>query len=54
MGTALLDRRDLDFLLFDWLGIEALFARPHYAEHSRDTVAAVLDLSERLAADVPA
>ncbi len=51
MGTALLDRRDLDFLLFDWLGIEALFARPHYAEHSRDTVAAVLDLSERLAAD---
>src|SRR5690606_20526259 len=46
----LLDRRDIDFLLFDWLDIEALLERPRYAEHSRDTVTAVLDLSERLAA----
>ncbi|MGN6653802.1 MAG: acyl-CoA dehydrogenase [Rhodanobacter sp.] len=51
MAVPLLDRRDLDFLLFDWLGIEALLARPRYAGHGRDTVAAVLDLSERLAAD---
>jgi len=50
MTVPLLDRRDLDFLLFDWLKIEALFARPRYADHARDTVAAVLDLSERFAA----
>lgn len=51
MNVPLLDRRDLDFLLFDWLGIEALLTRPRYAEHSRDSLTAVLDLSERLAAD---
>ena len=50
MAVPLLDRRDLDFLLFDWLGIDALFARPRYVDHGRDTVAAVLDLGERLAA----
>ncbi len=50
MAAALLDRRDLDFLLFDWLRIESLLARPRHADHTRDTVAAVLDLSERLAA----
>ncbi|MFT3761606.1 MAG: acyl-CoA dehydrogenase [Pseudoxanthomonas sp.] len=51
MAVPLLDRRDLDFLLFDWLSIDTLFARPRYADHNRDTVAAVLDLGERLAAD---
>jgi alkylation response protein AidB-like acyl-CoA dehydrogenase len=51
MTVPLLDRRDLDFLLFDWLDIETLLTHPRYAEHSRDTVAAVLDLSERLATE---
>ena len=51
MATALLDRRDLDFLLHDWLGIDAVLRLPRYAEHGPDTVAAVLDLSARLAAD---
>lgn len=50
MSQTLIDRRDIDFLLFDWLGIEKLLARPRYANHGRDTVTAVLDLSERLAA----
>ncbi|UNK43612.1 acyl-CoA dehydrogenase [Luteimonas sp. S4-F44] len=49
MAVPLLDRRDLDFLLFDWLRIESLLACPYYAGHTRDTVTAVLDLSERLA-----
>lgn len=49
MPAPLLDRRDIDFLLFDWLRIERLFERPFFAEHNRDTVAAVLDLSDRLA-----
>ena len=49
MSVPLLDRRDLDFLLFDWLRIESLLAQPRYADHTRDTVVAVLDLSERLA-----
>ena len=43
-------RRDLEFLLYDWLDVEQLAARPRFAEHSRDTFDAVLDLSEALAA----
>lgn len=56
MSSYHLNRRDLDFLLFDWLKIEDLLGRERFAEHSRETLAAVLDLSEDLAADafVPA
>ena len=43
MNDKLLSRRDLDFLLFEWLQIDALNARPRYAEHSRETFAAALD-----------
>ena len=44
-------RETLDFLLHDWLAVDALFARPRHAEHSRETVGAVLDLAERIAAE---
>ena len=52
MSSYHLHRRDLDFLLFDWLKAEDLLARPRFADHSRQTLDAVLDLSEGLAADV--
>jgi alkylation response protein AidB-like acyl-CoA dehydrogenase len=48
--SLLLSRRDLDFLLHDWLHVEALTGRERFAEHSRETFDAVLDLSERVAA----
>ncbi len=44
-------RDSLEFLLFDWLRVDALIARPRFAEHSRDTFAAVLDTCERIARD---
>ncbi|TSE25455.1 3-methylmercaptopropionyl-CoA dehydrogenase [Tepidimonas sediminis] len=44
-------RAAIDFLLHDWLQVEALCARPRYAEHARDTFDAVLDTCERLARD---
>jgi len=47
--SLLLSRRDLDFLLYEWLDAEALTQRPHFAEHSRETFDAVLDLSEQIA-----
>ncbi|MGW7520939.1 acyl-CoA dehydrogenase [Streptomyces sp. NPDC054796] len=47
--SLLLSRRDLDFLLYDWLDTEHLVRRPRYAEHSRETFDAVLDLGEQLA-----
>ncbi|MEP7090113.1 MAG: acyl-CoA dehydrogenase [Nocardioidaceae bacterium] len=50
MGRSLLmSRRDLEFLLYEWLGVETLVARERYAEHDRGTFDAVLDLSEQLA-----
>jgi butyryl-CoA dehydrogenase len=42
-------RRTLDFLLHDWLHVESLTERTRFAEHSRETFAAVLDTCERIA-----
>jgi butyryl-CoA dehydrogenase len=44
-------RATTEFLLYDWLGVGSLSARARYAEHSRETFDAVLDLCERLAAE---
>jgi alkylation response protein AidB-like acyl-CoA dehydrogenase len=44
-----LSRRDVDFLLYEWLDVVALTKRDHFAEHSRDTFDAVLDLSSDIA-----
>lgn len=42
-------RRDLDFLMYEWLQVQRLAQRPRFAEHSRETFDSVLDLSERIA-----
>ena len=49
MKSALLSRRDIDFLLYEWLQVDQLTNRPRFAEHSRETFDAVLDLCEQLA-----
>ncbi len=46
-----MSRADLEFLLFDWLRTDELFARPRYAEHSRDVVEDLLRLAEQVATD---
>lgn len=51
MRSLLLSRRDLDFLLYEWLDVTALTSRERYAEHSRETFDAVLALSEQIATD---
>ncbi|MEU5949819.1 acyl-CoA dehydrogenase [Micromonospora sp. NPDC047465] len=51
MSSTLLSRRDLRFLLHDWLEVTRLTERPRYAEHSRETFDAVLDLAERVATE---
>jgi alkylation response protein AidB-like acyl-CoA dehydrogenase len=45
----LLSRRDLDFLLYEWLRVDDLTKRRRFAEHSRETFDGVLDLCEQLA-----
>ena len=46
-----MSRRDLDFLLHEWLDVEELTSRARFAEHSRETFDAVLDLSEEIATE---
>ncbi len=52
MRSLIMSRRDLEFLLYEWLDVEDLPSRARYAEHGRETFDAVLELSERLATDV--
>ncbi|MBJ8339755.1 acyl-CoA dehydrogenase [Antrihabitans sp. YC3-6] len=49
MRSTLLSRRDLDFLLYEWLDVEGLTARERFADHSRETFDGVLDLCEQVA-----
>ena len=51
MTSKLVSRRDLDFLLYEWLDAQGLTTRPRFAEHSRETFTAALDLSEQIAND---
>ena len=51
MPSLLLSRRDLDFLLYEWLDVLRLTERPRYAAHGRDTFDGVLDLAEELATE---
>src|SRR5680860_926398 len=50
--SLIMSRRDLEFLLYEWLDTEELGARERYADHDRETFDALLDLAERLATDV--
>ncbi len=49
MRSLLLSRRDLDFLLYEWLHAEELVSSARFAEHSRETFDGYLDLCADLA-----
>jgi alkylation response protein AidB-like acyl-CoA dehydrogenase len=49
--SLILSRRDLDFLLHEWLDVESLTKRARFTEHSRETFDAVLDLAEQIATE---
>ena len=51
MTGTLLSRDDLAFLLYDWLKVETLTGRERYADHSRETFDAALDLCEQIATE---
>jgi alkylation response protein AidB-like acyl-CoA dehydrogenase len=51
MDSMLLSRRDLEFLLYEWLEVPALTGAARYADHSRETFDAVLDTCERMATE---
>jgi len=45
----LLNPRDIDFLLYEWLDVAALCERPRYSEHSIESFDSVLDLAADIA-----
>jgi alkylation response protein AidB-like acyl-CoA dehydrogenase len=49
--STILSARDLEFLLFEWLHVEDLSARPRFAEHDRESYDALLGLCEELATE---
>jgi len=51
MSSLLLSRRDLEFMLYEWLDVAALTQTGRYADHSRETFDAVLDTCERIATE---
>jgi alkylation response protein AidB-like acyl-CoA dehydrogenase len=46
-----IDPRNISFWLYDWLGADALTGHPAYADHSRETFDAILELAQKLAMD---
>jgi alkylation response protein AidB-like acyl-CoA dehydrogenase len=51
MSSKLIARRDLEFLLHEWLAVESLSTRPRYADHTRETFDAALETAERIATE---
>ena len=49
--SLLISRRDLNFLVYEWLDAIALTKRDRYAQHDRATFDAVMDTAEKLAVD---
>ena len=51
MGSLLLSRRDVEFLLHEWLKVESLTSAPRFKEHNRATFDAILELAEQIATE---
>ena len=43
------DRRNLDFVLFEMLDLDTLLTTPRYEEHDRESITAMLDVVEGIA-----
>jgi butyryl-CoA dehydrogenase len=52
MQSTILNRRDIDFLLYEWLAVESLTARERHADHSRETFDAAIDTAARIATEL--
>lgn len=48
-SSEVLSRRDLDFLLYEWLDVETLTTRERFRDHSRSTFDALLEVSQQIA-----
>lgn len=49
--SIIVDRRDLDFVLFDVLGADRLLAHPRFQGHDRESIRLMLDTAQQVAED---
>ena len=49
--SLILSRRDLNFLLYEWLDAQSLTMRQRYVDHDRETFDAVLDIAQKIAVE---
>jgi len=49
MTSKIINRRDLEFLLYEFIGVGGLIGRDRYAEHSKETFDAAIEAAHRLA-----
>ncbi|RYH51650.1 MAG: acyl-CoA dehydrogenase, partial [Alcaligenaceae bacterium] len=47
--SQLINRRDLDFLLYEVMDAQSLFTRDRYVDHSRETFDAAIDTAIKIA-----
>jgi len=52
MQSKLLSRRDVEFLLYDWLDVEALTTRTRFHDHNRESFDAAMDTAEQIATEL--
>jgi butyryl-CoA dehydrogenase len=52
MQSRILSRRDVEFMLYEWLDVEALTRRPRFQEHSRETFDAAIATTEQIATEL--
>ena len=50
--SAILDRRNLDFLLYEVVGVDDLLRFPRFAEHGRETFDAVIEVAHQMALEM--
>jgi len=50
--SEIVQRRDLDFILYEMLDLEGLLQTEHFEAHDRETISAVLDTAQAIAEDI--
>ena len=49
--SMIVNRRDLDFVLYETLGLDEILNSEHYADYDRESLDAMLDLCQTIAED---
>src|SRR5471032_36840 len=52
MQSKLLSRRDIEFMLYEWLDVEALNLRPRFQDHNRESFDAAIATAEQIATEL--